>query len=182
MLFAMLNFFEMVGLGVYVLQAIGSALILRLDYEQRWYLVSNRSLRVREGLVRLQERTMTFANVQHVAIKQNPIQRWLGIADVEVRSAGGGGGGKDEHQHGEKHDLHIAYFRGVSEPERIRDVIRERLKTGGDAGLGDPDDARPASMPAQLPTALPAALLDAARLLRDEARALKEAVSASASP
>jgi membrane protein YdbS with pleckstrin-like domain len=178
MLIAALSFFEIVGLVIYVFQAIGSALLLRLDYEQRWYLVSNRSLRIREGLVRLQERTMTFANVQHLAIHQNPIQRWLGISDVEVRSAGGGSGSTDGHEHDKANDLHTAYFRGVSDPERIRDVIRERLKSGGDAGLGDPDDAQSTAMHLVPDTGDATRLaIDAARLLRDEARALKEALS-----
>lgn len=168
---AIFTFFEFVGIGVYVVQMFASAAVLRLDFEQRWYLVSDRSLRIREGLVRLDEKTMTFANVQHVAIRQNPIQRWLGIADVEVRTAGGGGS-KDED--GKSSDLHIAYLRGVIDPERIRDVIRERLKRHGDAGLGDPDN-----LPTDRPPATPAPseLLAAAAALRDEARALRLVVA-----
>lgn len=172
MVIAVFNFFEFVGLGLYALQAIASGLILRLDYEQRWYLVSNRSLRIREGLVRLQERTMTFANVQHVAIRENPLQRLLGIADVEVRSAGGGQRG-ESNEHSDKQDLHVAYFSGVDDPAAIRDVIRERLRADAGAGLGDPDDA---------PSPAPAAdLLGAARTLREEARLLKAAVARSVS-
>jgi uncharacterized membrane protein YdbT with pleckstrin-like domain len=162
---------ELAGLGIYVVQAIGSGLILRLDYEQRWYLLSNRSLRIREGLVRLQERTMTFANIQHVGIRQNPIQRWLGIADVEVRTAGGGAADKDEHSGGA--DLHIAYLRGVVDAPAMRDMIRERLKHHTDAGLGDPDDA---ATERHLPAA-GTALADAAKALRDEARALRLALA-----
>ncbi len=163
---------EIGGIAVYAVQVAASAAILRLDFEQRWYLVSNRSLRIREGLVRLQEKTMTFANVQHVGIRQNPIQRWLGIADVEVRTAGGGAGDKDQHSSGS--DLHLAYLRGVDDATAIRDVIRERLKQHGDAGLGDPDDApERARRPGPGATALTAA----ARALRDEASALRQAMA-----
>jgi membrane protein YdbS with pleckstrin-like domain len=170
--YALFNFFEMVGIGIYVVQMFTTAAMLRLDYEQRWYLVSDRSLRIREGLVRLDEKTMTFANVQHVAIRQNPIQRWLGIADVEVRTAGGGGSSKGEHD--QSSDLHIAYLRGVLDPERIRDVIRERLRRHGDAGLGDPE-----SLPTVGPRPVAAAseLLAAASALREEARALRVALA-----
>jgi membrane protein YdbS with pleckstrin-like domain len=163
-MYAIFRFFEALGLIVYALQMIVSALILRLDFEQRWYIVSDRSLRIREGLVRLNEKTMTFANVQHVGIKQNPIQRLLGIADVEVRTAGGGV--KKEDQHAE--DLHIGYLRGVSNAEEIRDVIQDRLRRLRDAGLGDPDDAP--ALPA------PDDLLEAANALRAEARALRAVV------
>jgi membrane protein YdbS with pleckstrin-like domain len=169
--FAIYNFFEIVGIAVYIVQMFTTAALLRLDYEQRWYLVSDRSLRIREGLVRLDEKTMTFANVQHVAIRQNPIQRWLGIADVEVRTAGGGGN-KDEHDKSE--DLHIAYLRGVTDPERIRDVIRERLKRHSDAGLGDPENLPTVGPP---PVAATSELLAAASALREEARALRLALA-----
>lgn len=167
--YAIFVFFETLGLVGYVFQMIVSALILRLDFEQRWYLVSERSLRIREGLVRLHEKTMTFANVQHVGIKQNPIQRWLGIADVEVRTAGGGVKKDDQ----STDDLHIGYFRGVDNAAQIREVIQDRLRRHRDAGLGDPDDA-----PAPVAAAEPPDMLAAARALRDEARALRAAMSA----
>lgn len=163
---ALFRFFEALGLAGYAFQMIVSALILRLDFEQRWYIVSDRSLRIREGLVRLNEKTMTFANVQHVGIKQNPIQRWLSIADVEVRTAGGGV--KKEERHAE--DLHIGYLRGVSNADEIRNVIQDRLRQQRDAGLGDPDDVRE-------PERQTVTLVDAAVALRDEARALRAALS-----
>lgn len=168
---------EIVGVTVFFVQAVASGLLLRLDFEQRWYLVSDRSLRIREGLVRLNEKTMTFVNVQHVAIRQNPIQRWLGIADLEVRTAGGGS--TDAGEHGDSKELHIAYFRGVNNADEIRDVIRERLKAAADAGLGDPDD--PEHRPAVAAPLPPAAddLVQAAGRLRDEAHALRKALTSS---
>lgn len=160
---------EGIALVIYAGQMIVSALILRLDFEQRWYLVSDRSLRIREGLVRLQEKTMTFANVQHVGIKQNPIQRWLGIADVEVRTAGGGAK-KDEQQ---KEDLHVGYLRGVDNAEEVRDVIRERLRRQRDTGLGDPDDVATPPLPSAN------TLLDAAKALHAEATALRQTLQSA---
>lgn len=147
-------------------QLVLSGLVLRLDFEQRWYMVSDRSLRIREGIVKVQEKTMTFANIQHVAIRQNPVQRWLGLADLEVRTAGGGGG-KQQEQHG-KPDLHVGYFRGLSDAPLIRDAIRDRLRRHADAGLGDPDDRDDEPAPD---------LAAAAAMLRDEARALRVALS-----
>lgn len=175
-----LRVFEIGGIATFVVQAIGSAAILRLDYEQRWYLVSDRSLRIREGLVRLHEKTMTFANVQNVSIRQNPLQRWLGIADVEIRTAGGGASGKDEIE-ARSHQLHIGAVRGVSDPEHIRDVIRERLKRHRDTGLGDPDSLHAQPTPAApAPTAPELATL--ARALHQEARALRQALTPPVSP
>jgi uncharacterized membrane protein YdbT with pleckstrin-like domain len=159
-----------------VAQALTSLVLLRLDFEQRWYLVSDRSMRIREGLVRMHEKTMTFANVQHVAIRQGPLQRLLGIADLQVRTAGGGGGGEEENQEA-KDDLHIAYFRGFADAPRIRDTIRERLRRHADAGLGDPDDVAPALTRGADPGA---ALVQAARALAAEARGLRQQTAASA--
>jgi membrane protein YdbS with pleckstrin-like domain len=151
-------------------QVVWSLALVRLDFDQRWYLVSDRSLRIREGIVRMHEKTMTFANLQNVTIKQGPLQRVLGIADVEVRTAGGGGGGSsDELHHAKKDEMHVAYFRGVADAESIRNTIRERLKRHADSGLGDPDDLE------HLPGAhVDDGLLAAARALADEARALRE--------
>ena len=163
---------------LFLIQAIWTLALLRLDFEQRWYLVSDRSLRIREGLVRMHEKTMTYANIQHVTIEQGPLQRILGIADVQVRTAGGGGGGgagghKDGHGMGD--DMHVAYFRGVSNAEGISETIRERLRRHADAGLGDPDDVH-AALPNTSQTT-DTSLLDAARALEHEALALRRSLT-----
>jgi uncharacterized membrane protein YdbT with pleckstrin-like domain len=119
-----------------------SLAVLNLDFDLRWYIVSDRSLRIREGIVSLQEKTLTFANIQNVEIRRNPLQRLLGIADVRVRTAGGGGGSGDGNSHvGES--MHEASFRGVDDPEKIRTAILERVRRQRDSGLGDPDDPGP---------------------------------------
>ncbi|HSJ09280.1 MAG TPA: PH domain-containing protein [Longimicrobiales bacterium] len=161
--------FEGGAIVAFVAQAAAALLLLRLDIEQRWYLVSNRSIRIREGLVRLHEKTMTLANVQHVSVKQGPLQRLLGIADVEVRTAGGGGSSSDKPGE-KKDDLHVAYFHGVADAEAIRDAVRDRLRASRDAGLGDPDDHDHA-------TEAPTSLLESARELAGEARLLRRALA-----
>ncbi|HEY0592372.1 MAG TPA: PH domain-containing protein [Thermoanaerobaculia bacterium] len=149
--------------------------VLRLDYDMRWYIVTDRSLRIREGVVNVVEKTMTFRNVQNISIRQGPVQRALGIADVEVRTAGGGASRPSErNQKGIGDEMHVATFRGVDNAEAIRDVIAERLRRYRDAGLGDPDDAHAPAPPG----AAAASALDAARELLAEARALRAAVRA----
>lgn len=151
--------------------------LLRLDYELRWYIVTDRSLRIREGIASVKEKTMTFANVQNLTVKQGPLQRLLGIADLEVRTAGGGGGGGGEGgKHAVGESLHEAYFRGVDNAAEIRDLVRERVRRFRDTGLGDPDDA-PALPPGG--EAADAELASAARELLAEARALRSAATAA---
>lgn len=136
--FVLIWVLKIVGFVVYLVQIPFTYVMRRLDYEMRWYIVTDRSLRIRAGIVRLQESTMSFANLQQVEVKQNPIQRLLGLADVHVQSAGGGG----NHEPGEEHhdSLHNGIFHSVENATEIRDLILERLRLFRQAGLGDPDD------------------------------------------
>lgn len=167
---------ESIAIAIFLIQALWTLALLRLDFEQRWYLVSDRSLRIREGIMRMHEKTMTFANIQHVSIQQGPLQRLLGIADLEVRTAGGGGGGgaNPKNPHESSNDLHVAYFRGVADAEYISETIRERLRRHADSGLGDPDDA---AEPPALSRGDSTDLLSAACALADEAAALRRAAT-----
>lgn len=128
-------------LTFYVLQVIVSGFKQKLDYEMRWYVVTDRSLRIRWGIFSVREATMTFANIQRVSLSQGPLQKLLGIADVQVSTAGGGGAGHGEGgKGGGVTNRHIAVFEGVSNAAEIRDLILDRLRRYRDAGLGDPDD------------------------------------------
>jgi uncharacterized membrane protein YdbT with pleckstrin-like domain len=162
--------------GGFLLQLPLSLMAVRLDFELRWYIVSDRSLRIREGVWHVLEKTMTFANVQQISIRQNPLQRLLGIADVRVRSAGGGEG-KGKRDGGAGESAHEAYFRGVDNAEEIRTAVQERVRRHRDSGLGDPDDAAPADAVDRVPVRAPATddeVLVAARALHREVRALRE--------
>ena len=102
--------------------------------------VTDRSLRIRAGVWNVHEMTMTFANVQNITISQGPLERLFGISDVKVDTAGGGGS-SGSHGKAEGQNLHVATFRGVDNPEEIRDLMLQRLRRLRDAGLGDLDDA-----------------------------------------
>src|SRR4030095_8846203 len=67
-----------------VFQAVFRLAVMRLEYEKRWYVVTDRSLRVREGVVIVREMTVSFANIQDVAVTQGPIERLLGLSNVRV--------------------------------------------------------------------------------------------------
>jgi len=168
-------FFEVAGFVLYVLQLPVTLLIVRLEFEQHWYIVTDRSLRIRTGLVRLQESTMSFANLQQVEVKQGPLQRLLGLADVHVQSAGGGNG-HSEHEQGDS--LHTGIFHSVENATEIRDLILARLRQFRQAGLGDPDDHHDQAHPTETApaSANPADTLTAAREILAEARALRAAL------
>ncbi len=106
-------------------------LALKWNYELRWYIVTDRSLRIRHGIWNVEELTLTFANIQEIRVTCGPVQKLLGIADVEVHAAGGGAGTSETGAHG-----HFARFQGVDNASTIRDLIVERLRTCRDLGLG----------------------------------------------
>jgi len=162
---------EAFGLIAFVVQLPLTLLPILLDWELRWYIVTDRSLRIREGVWRVSEMTMTFANVQEVSIHQGPLERLFDVADVRVRSAGGGGGAGGHDRESEEKSGHIGYFRGVDGAPAIRDLILERLKKQRDAGIGDAEPAlRP---PAWSGDPTSADLLEAARELLAEAKELR---------
>ena len=159
------------GFAVFVVQLPFTLLPILLDWELRWYIVTDRSLRIREGVWKVSEMTMTFANVQEVSIHQGPLERLFDVADVRVRSAGGGGGAGGHDRESEEKSGHIGYFRGVDGAPAIRDLILERLKKQRDAGIGDAEPAlRP---PAWSGDPTSADLLEAARELLAEAKELR---------
>ena len=160
---------ELLGLGFFLLQMPVSLAAARLNYEMRWYIVTDRSLRIREGIFRVREMTLTYANVQNISIRQGPLQRLLGIADVVVRTAGGGGA-TDGHGHqseGTGGGMHAGTLRAVDNAEQVRDLILDRLRRLRDAGLGDPDDRHHAAASDAV------SLRAAAQELLAEARALR---------
>jgi hypothetical protein len=153
--------------------------VRRLDYEMRWYMVTDRSLRLRYGVWKISESTMSFANIQQVVVSQGPLQRLLGLGDVKVKSAGGGsgGGGDGHYKHHESDDMHTGFFHCVTNANEIRDLILERLRRFREAGLGDPDEKLHAT-PSVGPNAgkFSPNVLVAARELAAEARALRTAL------
>jgi len=165
---------EVFGFLSFLAQFLFTYAVLRLDFEQRWYIVTDRSLRIRSGLWRMQEMTMSFANLQQVVITRGPIQGWLKISDVRVQSAGGGAGPKE----GGGQSLHAGVFHGVDNAQEIRDLILERLRRFRATGLGDPEDRAAEINPsaASSATASRDNALAAARELLDEARHLRAAL------
>lgn len=163
---------ETFGLFLFVLQFFWSLLAVRIDYSQRWYMVTDRSLRLRWGVVRIQETTMSFANLQQVSVHQGPLQRLLKLADVEVRSAGGGSGDEEK---GAGDSMHRSVFHAVENASEIRDLILARLQHYRQAGLGEPDDEiQSEQAPEVLSRNDDGDALVAAQELLGETRALRE--------
>ena len=164
-------------IGIFLIGRLFGLALVRLDFEKRWYLVTDRSLRLREGLLHVREMTITFANIQNISISQGPIQRALGIADLRVDTAGGSSPPRRKGKRSEEsQSLHTAYIRGVDNANAIREVIQRRLRGVKDSGLGDHEDTLRPGAPKSAGQSL-AQLLPALQEVAAEASALRRAVA-----
>jgi len=162
------TFIELAAIAAFLVQAPTTLVMTLLDYENRWYMMTDRSMRIREGLTQIREQTILLANIQNVSIQQGPLQRLFGIEDLEVRTAGGGSGRQKPGEQETEDKAHTGYFRGVANAAEIRDVILARLKKARGTGLGNPEETPP--QPSAERT------LEAARLLLTEAQAVRRIV------
>jgi membrane protein YdbS with pleckstrin-like domain len=165
----LVNVLKAFGVLLFLAQIPVTYAIVRLDWEMRWYIVTDRSLRIRAGIWHVQEMTMTFANIQQISVHQGPLQRLLGIYDLEVSTAGGGGAVHPAHG-GLANTGHRGFFHGIDNAPEIRDMMLERLRRLRDTGLGDPEEHEVAEAPART---IEAPVLAAARELLHEAQALR---------
>ncbi|HXT57904.1 MAG TPA: PH domain-containing protein [Pirellulales bacterium] len=159
-------------LALMAVPAVAAYLAIHLRYDTTWYVMTGRSLRIRRGIWILHETTITFENVQNVEVNQGPLQRWFGIADVKIDTAGGGS--PQPGAHGAAAGAgHRGLIEGVHNAPHIRDLILSRLRHSKSAGLGDePHPAASALVgwsPAQV--ALLREIRDAARSLATHAAA-----------
>jgi membrane protein YdbS with pleckstrin-like domain len=146
--------------------------VVRIEYEVRYYVVTDRSLRVREGAWTVREMTLTYANVQNLRVTQGPLQRLFGFSNLRVDTAGGGGVQSAKHSGGGRgHSVTVA---GVENAVELRDLVLAHLRArGAGTGLGDPDDERAAAARGQ-PFGGPR-VAEALRAIAAEARALAAA-------
>jgi uncharacterized membrane protein YdbT with pleckstrin-like domain len=142
---------------------------VRIEYDLRTYVVTDRSLRVREGVIGVREMTVNFANIQNISVSQGPLQRFLGISDLRVDTAGGGGA-TARHGQNISQNLHTAWFRGIENANQVRELIQDRLRHLKDSGLGDHEELHQ-------PTAPSSDFLAALRGLHSEAASLRVAIS-----
>jgi membrane protein YdbS with pleckstrin-like domain len=150
--------------------------LLRVDYELRYYAVTDRSLRVRQGALIVKELTLTYANVQNLRVTQGPLMKLFGLWDLRVDTAGGGAGEK-----GASDGSHTAVLAGIENAHAVRDLVLGHLKAlgaGAGTGLGDLDERGHARGPLSPSAALSGALRD----LRDAAAALRMQAERGSSP
>lgn len=96
------------------------AILLR--YDTTWYILTDRSIRIRRGIWRIYETTIPFENIQNVHIAQGPLQGHFGFANLMVMMAGGGGTGHA----GQTMGSHVGLMEGLDNAAELRERILAR--------------------------------------------------------
>jgi membrane protein YdbS with pleckstrin-like domain len=123
-----------IALFIIIVPDILAYIAIHLRYDTTWYVMTDRSLRIRRGVMAIHEVTITFENVQNVSLQRGPLQKYFGIADLIVQTAGGGAAGP----HGQGAGTgHLGIIEGISNAEELRDRIMSKLRDSKSAGLGD---------------------------------------------
>jgi membrane protein YdbS with pleckstrin-like domain len=120
---------------------------IHLRYDTTWYVLTDRSLRIRRGIMTIHETTISFENVQNVEVRQGPLQRYFGIADVLVTTAGGGVVSHGKGAQTSSLGAHVGLLQGLDDAEAVRNQILVSVERTRSAGLGDehPSQLRPAA-------------------------------------
>jgi membrane protein YdbS with pleckstrin-like domain len=119
-----------------ILPDVVAYIAIHLLYDTTWYVLSERSMRIRRGVWTIRETTITYENVQNLRIDEGPLQRYFGIGNLVVETAGGGGGGG--HGEGQPGTAgHHGLIEGVDNAREIRDLILAQLRKSTTGGLGD---------------------------------------------
>ena len=151
---------------LYVIRAIfsGPGILIAFPYlyfryHTLRYRFDDEGIHMKVGILFRREVNLTYARIQDIHLRSGFIQRWLGLADVQVQTASGNAGA----------ELVIEGFR---EFEQIRDFLYTRMRgaRAGDHASGATSEAQVAASEA------PAGMVEVLSQIRDELRRTREAL------
>ncbi|MEK7950027.1 PH domain-containing protein [Luteolibacter soli] len=151
---------------LYVIRAIlsGPGMLIAFPYlyfryHTLRYRFDDEGIHMKVGILFRREVNLTYARIQDIHLRSGFIQRWLGLADVQVQTASGNAGA----------ELVIEGFR---EFEQIRDFLYMRMRgaRGGEQAAGTHS-----GVPAIAGEA-PTGMVEVLSQIRDELRRTREAL------
>jgi membrane protein YdbS with pleckstrin-like domain len=128
-------------------------------YHTLRYEFDDEGVTMRWGILFRREISLTYARIQDIHLTSNFVERWLGLAKVQVQTASGSASAE-------------MTIEGLQEFERVRDFLYSRMRgvrSGSAAArVGAPASAEPgaAILDADTAEALTSALHEAAREIR----------------
>ena len=138
---------------------------LYFRYHTLRYRFDSEGISMRWGILFRREINLTYARIQDIHLRSNLIERWLGLARIEVQTASGSAGAE-------------MTLEGLLEYEAIRDYLYARMRGGEDRGkvsvAGRAQHTKTAHDPA-----VTGQLVDTLHAVATEVRALRETLEAS---
>ena len=117
---------------IFLLAGLFRLITLRLQYDCTWYVLTERALRIRRGLILIRETTITYANIQNISLQQGPLERMFSVSSIKVETAGGGGADTKTDSLG-----HSGLIEGVQDADSLRDLMMAQVRLHRSGGLGD---------------------------------------------
>ena len=120
---------------------------IHLRYDTTWYMLTDRSLRIRRGIMTIHETTISFENVQNVEVR-------AGSAAALLRHRRRPGDDRRRRRRQPRQGrqtsslgAHIGLLQGLDDAEAVRNQILASVERTRSAGLGDehPMHLRPAA-------------------------------------
>lgn len=152
---------------LYIIHALltGPGIIIALPlyyfrYRTLRYRFDEEGIHMRVGILFRREVNLTYARIQDIHLNSGLIQRWLGLADIQIQTASGSSGAE-------------LVIEGFKEFEEIRDFLYTRMRGARAAAVGLPqsDEAtNQTPLPSQSNDETVALLLN----IRDELRRTRE--------
>ena len=146
---------------LYLIRAVlsGPAIIITLPlfffrYRTLRYGFDNEGIHMRVGVLFRKEVNLTYARIQDIHLQSGVIQRWLGLADIQIQTAAGSSNAE-------------LVIEGFKEFEAIRDFLYTRMRGTKGGTVAASDSPVP-------PTAADADVVALLSGIRDELRRTRE--------
>ena len=141
------------GPGVFIVLPV-----LWFRYYTLRYRFDSEGIHMKVGILFRREVNVTYARIQDIHLSSGIIQRWLGLADVQIQTASGTSGAE-------------LTIEGFHESEEIRDFLYARMRGARE---------KAPSTPPALPTAGGDEVVTLLMSIRDELRQTREALETRA--
>lgn len=129
-------------------------------YKTLRYRFDNEGVSMRWGILFRREINLTYARIQDIHLESNIVERWLGLARIQVQTASGSA----------KAEMTIE---GLSNTDALREFLYTRMRGGSRASTTVSDSASAVVPTEGTPAADDAELATALRAIADEVRALR---------
>lgn len=144
-----------------------SFLPLYFRYRSLRYEVDDEGITARWGVLFRKEISLNYARIQDIHLTSNLLERWLGIAKIQIQTASGNAGAE-------------LTIQGLPEYDAIRDFLYSKMRGAKDHRLPRAD--APGQPAAALPPAAVDELTATLRGIAADVRALRQALPAGAQP